>query len=112
MTTTKTDNQYTLEDIGCYVDGAKGIYVVDDIVRLAEGHGMKTPEGCGDSACPRCAKNDHVAGCGSYTEWSRCRSSHEVEDECAEFMNNKFPVDGALWGYSWGDWGLWPDNED
>jgi hypothetical protein len=108
MTTTKTANQYTLEDIGCYVDGAKGIYMVDDIVRIAEGHGMKTPEGCG-----------HEAGDGSYTEWSTCLFSNEISEcprcsknahlieECEEFMNDKFPVDNAFWGWSFGDWGLW-----
>lgn len=37
----------------------------------------------------------------------------EDEDEATEFMNDKFPVDGAYWGRSeGGDWGLWADEKD
>ena len=34
---------YTLDNVGCYVDGARGIYAIDRIVEIAEKHSMIPP---------------------------------------------------------------------
>ncbi len=43
--------KYTLNDVGCYVDGASGIYAIDEIVRFAESHGCNSKD---------CEKEDHI----------------------------------------------------
>jgi len=87
--------KYTLKDVGCYVDEARGIYSTDHIYTIAVVHGFKTDE----------------------TDWpgtlSEYEFANEVEDEINDFMNDKFPVEGAYWGRSeQGDWGLWSSEED
>ena len=112
MTTTQKQKQYTSDDAGCYVDGAAGVYYMGDrIVEIAEAHGF-TAERCNDNACPRCVHGAHVAGDGTYTEWTHCRFASELEDEATNHMNDTCPVDGYYWGFSDGDWGLWPAEED
>ena len=97
---------YTLEDVGCYVDGARGIYMVDAIVELAEAHGMETPKDCTDDLCMRCQRKKRA-------EWVHCQSYPEVEEYCDDHMNTHHAVEGASWGRNDnGDWGLWPDNDD
>ena len=96
---TKTDTRYTLADTGCYVDGAKGIYVIDDVLGIAIAHGMADPGSC---ACFEHPENDFLP------HWNRCEFASEIEDECDDFMNARYSVDGAYWGRNDnGDWGLW-----
>lgn len=87
----KRKPEYTLDDVGCYVDGARGIYCIDAIVDIAQSHGM-TYDGGQDEA----------------HEWS-----DEVENECDNYMNDNYGVEGAYWGRSeQGDWGLWEIEEE
>ena len=104
MTTT-----YTLADVGCYVDGARGIYAIDRIVEIAEEHGMDVAR-CGDTDCKHCAGGDDD---DSDDSWSTCEWAGDIEDYIDDYMNESYPVDGAYWGRSEaGDWGLWDyDNE-
>jgi hypothetical protein len=103
---------YTLTDIGCYVDGARGRYAVDRVVEIAEEHGMPELDGCEDAECLRCAENAHVAGDGSHTEWALCMCANEIEDDATDYMEEHYGVDGCYWGRSeQGDWGLWPTEE-
>lgn len=98
--TTQATERYTLDDIGCYVDGAHGIHAIDTIVCIAEDHGMPIPE-------PWCACGDHP------NEYAGCEYVDELEDECDEYMNDHHGVDGAHWGRSeQGDWGLWPSESN
>lgn len=93
---------YTLADVGCYVDGARGIYCIDAIVNIAESHGFthdveQTPTGMP----------------GSYLTYADYEFSGELEDEIDDFMNSNYGVDGAYWGRSeLGDWGLWTIDEE
>ena len=99
--------------VGCYVDGARGIYAIDSIIALAEARGFEA-KGCDDWDCARCHYGQHEAGDGSYTEWAHCQFASEVEDEATEYMNEHQSVEGCYWGHvDGGDWGLWPtdDNE-
>jgi hypothetical protein len=97
----KTDITYTLQDVGCYVDGARGIYAIDAIVEFAESHGFthdveQTPTGMP----------------GDFLTYSRDEFVGELEDEVDEYMNEHYPADGAYWGRSeQSDWGLWPTEE-
>jgi hypothetical protein len=36
-----TEATYTLVDVGCYVDGSRGIHAVNSIANFVEDHGMK-----------------------------------------------------------------------
>ena len=85
-------------DIGCYVDGARGIYAIDKIVRFAVDQGFV------------------LTGEDEYGEplsdMSKSLSDYEfkdeLEDQIDEFMNNNWPVSSAYWGRNEsGDWGLW-----
>lgn len=106
-----TATRYTLEDVGCYVDGARGIYAVDRIVEIAEEHGMTEPEECTDTDCPHC--NDHESGDERSLSWTHCLYDGEIEDEATEYMNDHHGLEGAYWGRSEaGDWGLWECEEE
>ncbi len=94
---------YTIADVGCYVDGSRGIYAVDRIVEIAIEHGMAEPEPCSD--------HEHAAT-GDASDYAGCEFAGEIEDECDEHMNAHHAVDGALWGSEQGDWGLWPVEEE
>jgi hypothetical protein len=91
--------QYTLQDVGCYVDGARGIYAVDTIVEFAESHGAVI-EPCIDDH-----KHDETS---SQSRFGGCEFANEIEDEATGYMNENYPVEGASWGRNEnGDWGLW-----
>ncbi len=98
---------------GCYVDEARGVYMVDTIVEVAQQHGMSEPEPCTDDVCPRCHDGDKTAGDGSHSEWAHCVNYPEVESECDTYMNEHHAVEGHYWGRSdQGDWGLWEVEEN
>lgn len=91
--------KYTLSDIGCYVDGARGIYSIDAITSFADSHGMEIDE---------CEKDHEHAPTFEASRFAGCEFANEVESECDEYMNATHGVDGAYWGRNeQGDWGLW-----
>ena len=92
------DTTYTLDDCGCYVDGARGIYAIDMIVDFAESHGFELGDDDPMNPLPE--------------SLSDCEWSSEIEDDVDSFMNETFNVDGAYWGRNeQGDWGLWTIEE-
>ena len=99
--------QYTLADVGCYVDGAKGIHVLDGVVEIAEAHGMDELScWCNSGFYGKIA---HGAG----HSWSDCEFSDDIENDCDLFMNDTFAVEGAYWGRNDnGDWGLWAIDDE
>lgn len=81
--------EYTTMDVGCYVDGARGIYAVEAIVDFARSHGAVIERD--DQTC----------------------FESEYEDEADDYMNADYPVDGCFWGRNDnGDWGLWPYDDE
>lgn len=96
MNNTQTDKAtYTLADVGCYVDGARGIYAIDKILCIAEDHGKVW----GDELFSNDDPNDKTY-------------SDEAEDIATDYMNTYCAVEGAYWGRSeQGDWGLWTIDE-
>ena len=98
----KPDITYTLQDVGCYVDGARGIYAIDTIVDFAETHGFthdveQTPTGMP----------------GDFLTYSSYEFAGELEDEIDDYMNKHYAADSAYWGRSEdGDWGLWKTEEE
>ncbi len=102
---TRTRVTYTLADVGCYVDGSRGIYAIDRIVEIAEANGMAEPEPC------ECEGHGVVWQRAS-SPWAGCEYVGEREDDCDDYMNEHHGVDGASWGRSEaGDWGLWECEE-
>ena len=92
----KREPEYTLSDVGCYVDSARGTYAIDRIYQIAKAHGYVVEDLNGK---PTEEGDDFDIGM--------------FEDGCDDYMNNNFGVDGAYWGRSeQGDWGLWPIEED
>jgi hypothetical protein len=100
-------NPYTRQDVGCYVDGARGIYSTDAIVECARNHGA--------TIIHECKAEDHSDTCFE-SEFAGCEFANDYEDEANEFMEDRFPVEGCYWGRNdTADWGLWPidvDGED
>jgi hypothetical protein len=101
--------KYTIDDAGCYVDSARGIYATDAVVELAEAHGMAYIDACdpgkdGHTDCQDAYFPSRFAGC----EWAG-----DCEDEADDYMNAHYGVDGAYWGRNDnGDWGLWTIEDD
>jgi hypothetical protein len=88
--TASVSQKYTLEDVGCYVDGARGIHAINKIGSIAKEHGFQT----GWDDLPLCLSDYEFAG--------------ELEDEIDQFMDADYGVEGAYWGRNdQGDWGLW-----
>jgi hypothetical protein len=86
--TIKNAVKYSLDDCGCYVDGARGIYALRSICEFATSHGA------------------------TVSAWD-AEFAHEAEDECDNYMNEHYGVEGACWGRSEaGDWGLWEVEAD
>ena len=69
------EEKYTLADVGCYVDGTRGIYAIDRIVEIAVAGGMVAPEPLDVQLYP-----------------------DGVEDEATEYMNAHYAVEGAILG--------------
>lgn len=87
---------YTRDDCGCYVDGSRGIYMVDRIVDIARAHGAVIVHDC-------------TGGCSSF---ATCEFSGDYQDEAEVYMNENFCPAGCYWGESnYGDWGLWEIDE-
>ncbi len=94
--------QYNLDDCGCYVDCARGIYAIDKIVSFAESHGMPSPE-----------VPEHNQTTVFQSRFASYEFSSEIEDEATDYMNDKYAVDGAYWGRSeQGDWGLFQTEDN
>lgn len=90
---------YTRDDCGCYVDGVRGIYMIDEIASFARAHGMTIDHDPSD--------HEHVETCDE-SEFAGCEFAGEIEDEINDYMNAHFCPDGCYWGRSdRGDWGLW-----
>ena len=103
--TVKREPEYTLEDCGCYVDGARGIYAIDAIVEIAESHGAKIAD------CDPEDKHEHVSTSDT-SRFAGCEFAGDIEDECDTYMNDNYGVPGAYWGRNEnGDWGLWTTEE-
>ena len=96
----ETEKTYTSDDAGCYIDGVRGLYMVNRIVEIATALGMPEPKECDDDGC----------GC---EDWVHCLYSNEVWKEAEDYMNAEHGVEGHYWGMSeQGDWGLWPVEEN
>lgn len=79
--------KYTINDVGCYVDGHKGIYVGRYIQKIAESHGWNPDDGL---------------------VLDTCHTSYDsATDEAIDYMNEVFSVEGACWQWNDGDFGLY-----
>lgn len=90
---------YTLDHVGCYVDGGCGIYATDEIVSIARSHGATITRDCDCNHDQSCFES----------EFASCEWVGDYEDKASDYMNDYHGVEGAYWGRNEnGDWGLWP----
>ena len=89
-------NTYTIDDIGVYFDGARGVYIGEAVQQLAASHGWKYSA---QFETVNVADTD-----GDEYTWAW--------DEAEDFLNT-LTADGVYFGGSeGGDWGLWSVEDD
>ena len=108
---TKTTT-YTPSDVGCYVDNARGIYMTDRIVDIANKHGANIKHDCDSNGYPDGTCWDDVSENNS--QFAGCQFAHEFVDQASDYMNEHYGVNNCYWGTSdtFGDWGLWAVIDD
>lgn len=92
-------------EVGCYGDGVLG-------------H-QHTRERCAellhDIATGKHSASDPLAifqtGCLSEALWSPMSDDASEEYEACDWLNKHMSIEGAVWGWRDGDFGLWPDSE-
>ena len=88
---------YTQDDIGCYFDGARGVYIGEAVQQLAASHGWKY-------SAQFETVNVHDDGDPEAYTWAW--------DEAEDFLNT-LTAEGVWFGSTeGGDWGLWPVEDD
>ena len=109
------DPVFTLSDVGCYADSARGIYTGALIIEMATTHGFKPyGEDLNDTF-----DNWMDASHKGYT-WSSAweeylterEDYHELWEEAENYLNTL--CDDSVWFGSseCGDWGLWANEEE
>jgi hypothetical protein len=90
MTTIATNAKYGENEVGCWVDCHRGIYIGEEVIQTARDHGWKP-----GTPMPEDGWTEHEHYC-------------ELWDEAEEFMQ-QFAAEGYYFGTSegFGDWGLW-----
>jgi len=82
-------DKYLASDAGCWFDSARGIYIGEEVIALAEGHGLKIAEEDQTNRTPE------------------GEGYHELWDEAEDYLQD-FAPEGFYFGSNEGDWGLWP----
>jgi hypothetical protein len=85
-----TATRFTTADIGCYFDGARGIYIGEAIQEMAQAHGWSFVGWVGPEF-------------GHY---------HEATAEAEDYLNTLTADDVSFGSNESGDWGLWHLCED
>jgi hypothetical protein len=92
-------NTYTIDDIGCYFDSARGVYIGEAVQQLAASHGWKYS-----------AQFEMVNLAD--TDGSDSEAYPWAWDEAEDFLNG-LTAEGVYFGSSEsGDWGLWAVEDD
>ena len=85
-------NTYTSEDIGCYYDGARGVYIGEAVQELAASHGWTGVR----------HEPDDVRPDSYWWAW----------DEAEEYLNDLADNSVYFGSNEGGDWGLWAVEDD
>ena len=104
---------FTIADIGCYADSARGQYTGALIIEMATTHGFKP---YGEDL------NDSFVRWESVDRWSWCTAReqylteredyHDLWEEAETYLNTLCD-DSVYFGSSeCGDWGLWANEEE
>jgi len=96
--------QWTPDDAGCYVDGARGIYAGEMIQEIARDEGRKD-----EILCCNGVLSDSECQCPSHRDpeayyWATEEAEEYLNEHCA-------PKDHYFGNSEQGDWGLWPVEE-
>ena len=102
-------NTFTTTDIGCYFDGARGIYTGEAIQEMAQNAGWDawTYPNAGVLS-PNHENCDGVKdGVEGHAEIDHAQFYSEITDDAEEFLNNLTSDDVWFGSSESGDWGLW-----
>ena len=106
-----TDTKYTKFDIGCYFDGARGIYIGEAVQEMAGRIGLQNGVAITEVPC----HHDGIHGDGHNTGLvCPCPGEDDHADwydggttEAEDYLNTLTDDDVAFGPSETGDWGLW-----
>jgi len=102
---------FTKDNIGCYFDGARGIYIGEAIQEMAEVYGWDA--WAHDSVAAGVVPTNHDAcdgvaeGIEGHSEIDHGQHYSEATDEAEDYLNTLTDDDVAFGPSEAGDWGLW-----
>jgi len=95
---------FTMADVGCYLDSARGVYIGEAVQASAALHGWAPADGV--VAC------DHEECETAHEEADHGTLYHEATIEAEDFLNGLTADDVWFGATESGDWGLWPLTEN
>jgi hypothetical protein len=101
---------FTKDDIGCYFDSARGIYIGEAIQELAGRTGLQNNVVITYVPCHHDDAQDsdgYVVKCPCPSEDDHGLWYDEATDEAEDFLNRLTAGDVAFGSNESGDWGLW-----
>ena len=97
-----TATRFTTADVGCYFDGARGVYIGEAVQQMAQSHGWKY-----DAQWEMVYIDDVGQGRGDDS-----LAYHEATTEAEDYLNTLTADDVSFASNESGDWGLWPLTEN
>ena len=85
---------------GVYLDGARGHYLVRDVINFAKDQGFPVDP----------FLQFTLDMYEEHYELIPCGSLDEVATEAEDWLNENQPLDGHYWAFIDGDFGLWADD--
>ena len=95
---------FTMADVGCYLDSARGVYIGEAVQASALLHGWAPEEGMVPCEHEECETAHEEADHGTFY--------HEATIEAEDFLNGLTADDVWFGPTESGDWGLWPLEEE
>lgn len=89
---------------GCYIDSHHGHYAIPAMIQFAHGHGFPLDP---------FAKFTLIAYDNHYhMDEYPTGAMDELATEAETWMNDNHPTPGHSWGWNYGDFGLYPNEDD
>jgi hypothetical protein len=95
---------FTMADVGCYLDSARGVYIGEAVQASAALHGWSPADGVVACDHDDCETAHDEADHGTYY--------HEATIEAEDFLNGLTADDVWFGSTESGDWGLWALEEE
>ena len=100
-----TATRFTTADIGCYFDGARGVYIGEAIQEWAAQEGSPQGARFGEVYCHHNGDTGIICPCpgeDDHGQWY-----HEATTEAEDYLNTLTADDVSFGPSEQGDWGLW-----